>query len=153
MFEKMKDNNVSLHRVLKASPEKIYRAFTDATAMASWIPPYGFLCVVHDMDVKHGGNYHMTFINFSTGNRHSFGGTYLELKPNEFIQYTDKFEDPNLPGEMVTSVWFNKVSCGTELKIIQEGIPSAIPLEMCYLGWQESLDKLKKLVEPEISDG
>lgn len=148
----MANNSVTLHRVLKASLEKVYRAFTDANAMASWIPPYGFLCVVHNMDVKQGGNYRMSFINFSTGNGHSFGGTYLELKPNEFIKYTDKFEDPNLPGEMVTSVWLKKVSCGTELKIIQEGIPSVIPTEMCYLGWQESLEKLAKLVEPEIPD-
>ena len=148
----MAENSVSLHRILNASPEKIYRAFTDANAMASWIPPYGFLCVVHSMDVKQGGNYRMSFINFSTGNGHSFGGTYLELKPNHFIKYTDKFEDPKLTGEMVTSVWLKRVSCGTELKIIQEGIPSVIPTEMCYLGWQESLEKLKKLVEPEIPD-
>lgn len=148
----MENNSVSLHRVLKAAPEKIYRAFTDANAMASWIPPYGFLCVVHSMDVKIGGNYSMSFINFSTGKGHSFGGTYRELKPNEFIKYTDKFDDPNLPGEMITSVWLKKLSCGTELKIIQEGIPSVIPTEMCYLGWQESLEKLAKLVEPEIPD-
>ena len=148
----MENNSVSLHRVLKAAPEKIYRAFTDANAMASWIPPYGFLCVVHSMDVKIGGNYSMSFINFSTGNGHSFGGTYRELKPNEFIKYTDKFDDPNLPGEMLTSVWLKKLSCGTELKIIQEGIPSVIPTEMCYLGWQESLEKLAKLVEPQIPD-
>ncbi|KIA86494.1 SRPBCC family protein [Flavobacterium sp. AED] len=146
----MTNNSVSLHRVLKASPEKNYRAFTDANAMASWIPPYGFLCVVHSMDAIEGGNYRMSFINFSIGNGHSFGGTYLEL--NEFIKYTDKFDDPNLPGEMVTSVWLKEVSCGTELEIIQEGIPSVIPTEMCYLGWQESLEKLAKLVEPEIPD-
>lgn len=148
----MSINSVSFHRVIKASPEKIYRAFTDANAMASWIPPYGFLCVVHSMDVKEGGSYRMTFINFSTGKGHSFGGTYLELKPGECIKYTDKFEDPNLPDEMITSVLFKKVSVGTELRITQEGIPSVIPLEMCYLGWQESLEKLKKLVEPEIPD-
>lgn len=148
----MSINSVSFHRVIKASPEKIYRAFTDANAMASWIPPYGFLCVVHSMDVKEGGSYRMTFINFSTGMGHSFGGTYLELKPGECIKYTDKFEDPNLPDEMITSVLFKKVSVGTELRITQEGIPSVIPLEMCYLGWQESLEKLKKLVEPEIPD-
>lgn len=148
----MENNSVSLHRVLKAAPEKIYRAFTDANAMASWIPPFGFLCVVHSMDVKIGGNYSMSFINFSTGKGHSFGGTYMELKPNEFIKYTDKFDDPNLPGEMLTSVWLKKLSCGTELKIIQEGIPSVIPTEMCYLGWQESLEKLAKLVEPQIPD-
>ena len=148
----MTENSVSLHRVLNAPPEKIYRAFTDANAMASWIPPYGFLCVVHSMDVKEGGHYRMSFINFSTGNEQSFGGTYLELKPNEFIKYTDKFEDPNLPGDMFTSVWLKKVSCGTELKIIQEGIPSVIPTEMCYLGWQDSLEKLKNLVQPVIPD-
>ena len=148
----MANNSVTLHRVLNAGPEKVYRAFTDPVAIASWIPPYGFLCVVHSMDVKEGGNYRMSFINFSTGNGHSFGGTYLELKPNEFIKYTDQFEDPNLPGEMITSVWLKKVSEVTELKIIQEGIPAAIPVEMCYLGWQDSLDKLKKLVEPNIPD-
>lgn len=148
----METNSVSLHRVINASPEKIYRAFTDATAMASWIPPYGFLCVVHSMDVQQGGHYRMSFINFSTGNGNSFGGTYLELIPNEFLKYTDEFEDPNLPGKMVTSVWLKKVLCGTDLKIIQEGIPSVIPAEMCYLGWQESLEKLKRLVEPEIPD-
>jgi len=148
----MAENSVSLHRVLNAPPEKIYRAFTDANAMASWIPPYGFLCVVHSMDVKEGGSYRISFINFSTGNEQSFGGTYIELKPNEFIKYTDKFDDPNLPGEMFTSVWLKKVSCGTELKIIQEGILSVIPIEMCYLGWQELLEKLKKLVEPVIPD-
>ena len=148
----MANNSVTLHMVLKASSEKIYRAFTDATAMASWIPPYGFLCVVHSMDVKPGGNYRMSFINFTTGNGQSFSGTYMDLKPNEFIRYSDKFDDPALPGEMVTSVWLKEVSCGTELKIIQEGIPLVIPVEMCYLGWQESLDKLKKLVEPEIPD-
>ena len=148
----MTDNSVKLHRILTASPEKVFRAFTDADAMASWIPPYGFVCVVHNMDVKQGGKYRMTFINFSTGKSHSFGGKYLELKQNEFIKYTDKFEDPNMPDEMITSVWFKKVSCGTESKIIQEGIPSVIPIEMCYLGWQESLEKLKKLVEPVITD-
>jgi len=148
----MEKNSISLHRVLKASPEKIYRAFTDANAMASWIPPYGFLCVVHSMDAREGGKYRMSFINFSTGNGHSFGGIYMELKTNEFIKYKDKFEDPSLPGEMVTSVLLKKVSCGTEIKIMQEGIPSNIPTEMCYLGWQESLEKLAKLVEPKIPD-
>jgi uncharacterized protein YndB with AHSA1/START domain len=148
----MADNSVSLHRVLTASPEKIYRAFTNADAMASWIPPYGFLCVVDHMDAKIGGSFKMSFINFTTGNGHSFGGKYLDLKPNEFIKYTDTFDDPNLPGEMTTSVWLKKVSCGTELKILQENIPAVIPTEMCYLGWQESLEKLKKLVEPEIPD-
>ncbi|MEO8568448.1 MAG: SRPBCC family protein [Ginsengibacter sp.] len=148
----MENNSVTLHRVLKAAPEKVYRAFTESNAFASWIPPYGFTCVIHSMDVKAGGNYKMSFINFSTGNGHSFGGKYLELKPNEFLKYTDEFDDPNLPGEMITSVWLGKVSCGTELKVIQEGIPAAIPTEMCYLGWQESLEKLAKLVEPEIPD-
>ncbi len=148
----MSSNSVSLHRVLKAIPEKVYRAFTDANAMAAWIPPYGFVCVVHAMEVRVGGSFKMSFINFSTGNGHSFGGKYLEIKPNEFLKYTDKFDDPNFPGEMITSVWLNKVSCGTELKVIQEGIPSVIPTEMCYLGWQESLEKLAKLVEPEIPD-
>jgi uncharacterized protein YndB with AHSA1/START domain len=145
-------NTVTLHRVLKASPEKVYRAFTDSNALASWLPPYGFICVVHNMDAKPGGSYKMSFINFSTGNGHSFGGEFLELKPNEFLRYTDKFDDPHLPGEMVTSVWLNRVSAGTELKVTQEGIPAAIPTEMCYLGWQESLEKLTKLVEPEIPD-
>jgi uncharacterized protein YndB with AHSA1/START domain len=148
----MKNNSITLHRVLKASPEKIYRAFTDANAMASWFPPYGFLGVVHSMDAKQGGNYRMSFINFSTGKGQSFGGTYIELKPNEFIKFTNKIDSPNLQGEMITSVWLKKVSCGTELKIVQEGIPSVIPVEMCYLGWQESLEKLTKLVEPQIPD-
>ena len=143
---------VNLHRVIKASPEKVYRAFTDPHALASWIPPYGFLCIVHSMEVKVGGRYKMSFTNFSTGNSHSFGGEYLELKPNEFIRYTDKFDDPNLPGEMITSIWFNQVSAGTELKVTQEGIPDVIPEDMCYLGWQESIDKLFRLVEPEIPD-
>ncbi len=148
----MSNNSVTLHRVLKAAPEKVYRAFTESNALAAWLPPYGFTCVVHNMEVKPGGNYKMSFINFSTGNGHSFGGKYIELKSNEFLKYTDNFDDPNLPGEMITSVWLNKVSAGTELKVIQEGIPAAIPIEMCYLGWQESLEKLAKLVEPEIPD-
>jgi uncharacterized protein YndB with AHSA1/START domain len=148
----MPGNSVSLHRVIKASPEKVYRAFTDGNALASWLPPYGFLCTVHDIDVKQGGTYKMSFHNFSTGNSHSFGGKYLEIKPNEFLKYTDVFDDPNLPGEMITSVWLQKVLVGTELKVVQEGIPSVIPTEMCYLGWQESLDKLTRLVEPNIPD-
>lgn len=148
----MSNNTVTLHRILKATPEKTYRAFTDPKAYAFWLPPYGFLCVVHEFDMRIGGNYRMSFINFSTGNAHSFGGKFLEVKPNEFIKHTDKFEDPNLPGEMITSIWLKKVSCGTELKIVQEGIPAVIPTEMCYLGWQESLEKLAKLVEPEIPD-
>ncbi|MFZ1678767.1 MAG: SRPBCC family protein [Saprospiraceae bacterium] len=143
---------VTLHRVIKATPEKVYRAFTEATAMASWIPPYGFLCTVHSMEVKVGGKYKMSFTNFSTGHGHSFGGEYLEIKPNEFIKYTDKFDDPNLPGDMFTSVWLKKVIGGTDLKVIQEGIPDMIPVEMCYLGWQDSLDKLMRLVEPVIPD-
>ena len=148
----MSTKSVSLHKVLKATPEKVFRAFTDPNAMASWIPPYGYLCVVHQMDAQVGGSYKMSFINFSTGNGHSFGGKYLEIEPNQFLKYTDKFDDPNLPGEMLTSVWLTKVSCGTELKVVQEGIPSAIPTELCYLGWQDFLDKLTRLVEPVIPD-
>ncbi len=148
----MADNSVSLHRVLKVSPEKLFRAFTDANAMASWLPPYGFVCTVQEMNVQVRGTFRMTFINFSTGKGHSFGGEYLEIKPAEFLKYSDKFDDPNLPGEMITSVWLKKVMVGTEIKILQENIPSLIPAEMCYLGWQESLEKLAKLVEPEIPD-
>lgn len=148
----MSNNTVSLHRVLKTSPEKVYRAFTESTAIASWLPPYGFLCTVHEQDVKVGGAFRASFQNFSTGNSHSFGGVYLEIKPNEFLKYTDKFDDPNLPGEMITSVWLRKTIAGTEIKITQEDIPAMIPVEMCYLGWQESLEKLAKLVEPEIPD-
>ena len=148
----MSNNSVSLHRVLKAAPEKVFRAFTDAIAIASWLPPYGFLCTVHEMNVKVGGTFRMSFHNFSTGNGHSFGGEYLELKPNEFIKYTDKFDDPNLPGEMITTVELKKVMVGTEIKIFQDNIPAVIPAEMCYLGWQESLEKLMKLVEPVIPD-
>jgi len=148
----MANNSVSLHRVLKTSPEKLYRAFTDPNAMASWLPPYGYLCVVHSMDPKVGGTYKMSFTNFTTGNSHSFGGKYLELKPNESLKYIDKFDNPNLPGEMTTTVNMRKVTGGTELKITQEGIPEAIPADMCYLGWQDSLDKLMRLVEPEIKD-
>lgn len=145
-------NSVSLHRVLTASPEKVFRAFSDPLAHSAWIPPYGFLCQVHQMDFKVGGQFKMSFINFSTGNGHSFGGEYLEIKPNELIKYSDKFDDPNLPGVMTTTVWLKPVMCGTEIKIEQTGIPEAIPAEMCYLGWQESLDKLKRLVEPNIPD-
>ena len=148
----MSNNSVTLHRVLTATPEKVFRAFSDTTAFSSWIPPYGFLCTTQQFEFKAGGNYKMTFTNFSTGNGHSFGGKFLEIKPNEFIKYTDKFDDPNLPGEMITSVWIKKVSAGTELKVTQEGIPEMIPADMCYLGWQESLEKLKKLVEPNIPD-
>jgi uncharacterized protein YndB with AHSA1/START domain len=145
-------NSVTLHRVIKAKPEKVFRAFTDSGALSFWLPPYGFLCTVHELDARVGGGYKMSFTNFSTGSGHSFGGTYLEIKQNEFIKHTDVFDDPNLPGKMITSIWIKKVSCGTDLKIVQEGIPEVIPAEMCYLGWQESLDKLIKLVEPEISD-
>lgn len=148
----MENNSVSLHRVIKANPEKVFRAFADPQAHATWLPPYGFICTVQEMDFRVGGKYHMTFINFSTGNGHSFGGSYLEIKPNELIRYTDKFDDPNLPGEMTTTITLKKVSCGTELTAVQEGIPAVIPAEMCYLGWQESLEKLIKLVEPEIPD-
>lgn len=148
----MKNNSVKLHRVLAAPVEKLFKAFTDADAMASWIPPYGFVCKVHSMDAKVGGTYKMSFINFTTGNGHSFGGEYLEIIPNEFIKYTDQFDDENLPGKMITTVEFKSVSCGTELNILQEGIPDVIPVEMCYLGWQDSLDKLKRLVEPNIPD-
>ena len=148
----MSNNSVSLHRVLKASPEKVYRAFTEVNALASWLSPYGFLCTVQEINAKVGGTYKMSFHNFSTGNGHSFGGKYVEIKPNVFLKYTDKFDDPNLAGEMTTSVWPQKVSVGTELKVLQEGTPSVIPTEMCYLGWQESLEKLTKLVEPEIPD-
>ncbi len=146
------DNSVTLHKVIKATPEKVYRAFTEPNALSFWLPPYGFLGVVHEIDVREGGTYKMSFTNFSTGNSHSFGGKFLEVKPNEFLKHTDKFDDPNLPGEMTTSIWLKKVSVGTDLKIVQEGIPSVIPTEMCYLGWQESLNKLTKLVEPEIAD-
>ena len=142
-----------MHRVIKAIPEKVFRALTEPNALSFWLPPYGYLCVVHQMDPRVGGSYKMSFTNFSTGNGHSFGGKFLEIKPNEFIKYTDKFDNPNLPGEMITSIWLKKVSCGTELKVVQEGIPSVIPTEMCYLGWQESLEKLIKLIEPEIPDG
>lgn len=148
----MKTNSVYLHRIIQASPEKVFRAFADPVAHATWLPPYGFICTVQEMDFKIGGRFKMTFINFSTGNGHSFGGEYLEITPDEFIRYSDRFDDPNLPGEMVTTVSLRKVSCGTELKVEQTGIPEIIPAEMCYLGWQESLEKLKKLVEPEIPD-
>lgn len=148
----MANNSVTLHRVFTAPPEKVFLAFTDGDAMAAWLPPYGFFCTVQEMDAKTGGSYKMSFTNFSTGNVQSFGGIYLEIIPNEFIKYTDKFDDPDLPGDMITSVWFKKVSVGTDITVTQEGIPSAIPVEMCYLGWQESLEKLKKLVEPMIPD-
>src|SRR5215210_1880686 len=129
----MDNNSVSLHRVLKASPDKVYRAFTEANAIASWLPPYGFLCTVHEMNVKEEGTFRMSFHNFSTGNGHSFGGRYVELVPNQLVRYTDKFDDPNLPGEMQVTVTLKAVSCGTDLSVVQEGIPEAIPVEMCYL--------------------
>ena len=146
----MTTGTVQLHRVLRAPPERVYRAFLDADAMAKWIPPYGFTCKVHHMDAKVGGTFRMSFTNFTTGNGHSFGGEYRELVPSEKIRYTDRFDDPNLPGEMQTTVSFRKVLCGTELSVVQEGIPEAIPTEMCYLGWQDSLAQLARLVEPEI---
>ena len=150
--ETHESNTIRLHRVLRATSEKVYRAFLDADAMAKWLPPNGFTCRVHHMDAKVGGAYKMSFTNFSTGKSHSFGGKYLELTPHERIRYTDKFDDPNLPGEMETTIRFKKVSCGTELNIEQKGVPAVIPAEACYLGWQESLALLAKLVEPEIPD-
>ncbi|HTN28562.1 MAG TPA: SRPBCC family protein [Burkholderiales bacterium] len=146
----MSTGTVRLHRVLKAPPERIYRAFLDPEAMVKWLPPHGFTGKVHHLDAKVGGTYKMSFKNFSSGNSHSFGGSYLELVPNERIRHTDKFDDPNLPGEMQVTVTLRAVFCGTELNIVQEGIPSAIPVEMCYLGWQESLKLLGQLVEAEI---
>jgi uncharacterized protein YndB with AHSA1/START domain len=148
----MSANTIRLHRVLKTTPEKIYRAFLDADAIAKWLPPYGFTCTVHQMDAIVGGTFRMSFTNFGTGHGHSFGGEYRELKPNELIRYTDKFDDPNLPGEMQTTVTLKPVMCGTDVSIVQEGIPSAIPVEMCYIGWQESLAQLATLVEPDIPD-
>jgi uncharacterized protein YndB with AHSA1/START domain len=136
--------------VLRTKPEKVYRAFLEAGAMAKWIPPYGFTCTVHHMDARVGGTFRMSFHNFSSGNGHSFGGEYIELIPNQLIRYTDKFEDPNLPGVLEVTVSVKPVLCGTDLSITQSGIPEAIPLEMCYLGWQESLAQLATLVEPEI---
>jgi len=148
----MGTNTVKLHRVLRAKPERVYRAFLDADAMAKWLPPNGFTGKVHHLDPKVGGTYKMSFTNFSSGKSHSFGGKYLELSPNERIRYTDKFDDANLPGEMLTTVVLRPVFCGTELNVTQEGIPEAIPAEACYLGWQESLILLAKLVEAEIPD-
>ena len=148
----MSTNTVRLHRVLRAPPERVYRAFLDADAMVKWLPPNGFTGKVHHLDAKVGGTYKMSFTNFTSGNGHSFGGEYLELVPGERIRHTDKFDDPNLPGEMQTTVTLKKVFCGTEVNIVQEGIPGAIPPEACYLGWQESLTLLGKLVEAEIPD-
>ncbi len=146
----MTTGTVRLHRVLRAPAERVYRAFLNADAMAKWIPPYGFTCKVHHMEAKVGGTFRMSFSNFNSGNELSFGGEYLELVPNERIRYTDKFDDPNLPGEMQVTVVLTKELCGTEINIVQEGIPEVIPVEMCYLGWQESLAQLATLVEPEI---
>ena len=146
----MSERTVRLHRVLRTSPSKVYRAFTEPGAMAKWLPPYGFTCTVHHMDVRVGGTFRMSFHSFSSGQGHSFGGEYLELVPDERIRYTDRFDDPKLPGVLEVTVLLKPVLCGTELSIVQSGIPDAIPLEMCYLGWQESLAQLATLVEPEI---
>lgn len=146
-------NTVRLHRVLKAAPEQVYKAFLDPDAMVKWLPPHGFVGKVHEMDARVGGGYRMSFTNFGTGSSHSFGGKYVELTPGERIRYVDKFEDPNLPGEMAVTISLKKVLCGTELSIVQENLPAAIPVEFCYLGWQESLSLLANVVEPEIPDG
>ena len=148
----MATNTLRLHRVLRAPPVRVYRAFLDADAIAKWLPPNGFTCKVHKLDARVGGSYRMTFTNFSTGNGHSFGGTHRELVPCELIQYNDRFENLNLPGEMTTTITLRSVSCGTELQVVQAGLPEMIPLEQCYMGWQESLVLLGKLVEPEIPD-
>lgn len=148
----MSTGTVRLHRILKAPPERVYRAFVNADAMAKWLPPYGFTCQVHHLDPKVGGGFSMSFTNFSTGNGHSFGGQYLDMVPSEMLRYSDRFDDPNLPGQMITTVTFAAVICGTELNVVQEGIPEAIPTAMCYLGWQESLAQLARLVEPDIKD-
>lgn len=146
----MPTGTVQLHRILRAKPEKVYRAFLDAAAMAKWLPPYGFTCTVQQMDARVGGTFRMSFENFSSGHGHSFGGEYLELVPAQLIRYTDRFDDPNLPGELQVTVSLKAVSCGTELSIVQSGIPEVIPFEMCYLGWQDSLVQLAQLVEPNI---
>lgn len=145
-------STIRLHRVIAARPEKVYRAFLEGDAVASWLPPYGFVCTVHELDAKVGGRHRMSFRNFTTGNGHSFGGTYIELVPGERLVYTDKFEDPNMPGEMRVTVNLKPVSTGTEINIEQDGVPDVIPPEACYLGWQESLYKLARLVEPEINE-
>ena len=149
----MSTSTIRLHRVVRTTPEKMYRAFLDGDAMVKWLPPHGFTGSIHHMDARVGGTYKMSFTNFSSGKSHSFGGEYLELVPNERIRHTDRFDDPNLPGEMQTTITLKKVSCGTELNIVQEGVPEIIPAEACYVGWQESLELLTKLVEPEIPDG
>lgn len=146
----MSDRTIRLHRVLRTQPEKVYRAFLEAAALAKWLPPYGFTCTVHHLEARVGGTFRMSFHNFSSGDGHSFGGEYLELVPNERVRYTDRFEDPNLPGLLEVTVTLTPVLCGTELAVTQTGIPAAIPLEMCYLGWQESLAQLATLVEPDI---
>ena len=146
----MSTNTIRLHRVLRATPERVYRAFLEPDAMVKWLPPNGFTGKVHHADAKVGGTYRMSFTNFTTGTTHSFGGTYVELTPHERIRYTDKFDDPNLPGEMQATITLKKASCGTELTIVQDGLPDVIPVEACYLGWQESLVLLAKLVEAEI---
>ena len=146
----MTTNTVRLHRILRAPADRVYRAFLNGDAMAKWLPPYGFTCKVHHLDARVGGTFQMSFSNFTSGHEHAFGGEYLELLPGERIRYTDKFDDPNLPGEMQVTVVLSKVSCGTEISVVQEGIPAMIPVEMCYLGWQESLVQLANLVEPEI---
>ena len=146
-------NTIRLHRVLRSPPERIYRAFIDAEAMAKWLPPNGFTGKVHEMDARVGGTFRMSFTNFSTGESHAFGGTYLELVPHERIRYTDVFDDPNLPGEMQVSITLRPAACGTDLEVVQAGVPAMIPVEFCYLGWQESLSLLANLVEPEIPDG
>lgn len=148
----MSTNTIRLHRVLRAGPEKVYRAFLDADAMCKWLPPHGFTGKMHHFEGKVGGTFKMSFTNFTTGKSHSFGGSYRELVPHERLRYTDKFDDPNLPGEMTVTVLLKKVLCGTEVNIEQAGVPAVIPAEMCYLGWQESLDRLKALVEPEIAE-
>jgi uncharacterized protein YndB with AHSA1/START domain len=148
----MSAHTIRLHRVLRATPERVYRAFLDGDAMSKWLPPNGFTGKVHHMDARVGGTYKMSFTNFSTGKSHSFGGEYLELVPDERIRYTDRFDDPNLPGEMQTTITLKKVSCGTELNVVQEGVPEFILAEACYVGWQESLNLLAKLVEPEVPD-
>jgi uncharacterized protein YndB with AHSA1/START domain len=143
-------STIKLHRVLRGKPERVYKAFLDPEAKVKWLPPYGFTAKVHHIEPKVGGTYKMSFTNFTTGTTHSFGGKYVELKPNELIRYTDKFDDPNLPGEMHVAVTLKKVFCGTEIHIVQEGVPDVIPAEGCYLGWQESLEQLARLVDPEI---
>jgi uncharacterized protein YndB with AHSA1/START domain len=145
-------NTIHLHRVLASKPEKVFRAFVEPDAIASWLPPFGFLCTVHELNATVGGKHRMSFRNFTSGNGHSFGGSYVEVVPGSKLVYTDKFDDPNLPGEMKVTVTFKAVSCGTELTVEQQGLPDVIPPEQCYLGWQESLQKLAKLVEPEIND-